>query len=105
MSQKKNESQVILALQAMQHGPKLSGRGAARIYSVDPRKLQRRMRGMLIRRDIPVNSRKLTDLEESAIFQHIFDLDSRSSHPRLSSVEDMANILLAKRNASRVEQR
>ncbi|KID98255.1 transposase, partial [Metarhizium majus ARSEF 297] len=45
------------------------------------------------------NSRKLTDLEESTIIQYILDLDSRSFPPRLCGVRDMANRLLADRDA------
>ena len=33
------------------------------------------------RRDIPANSRKLTDLEELVVFQHILDLDSKGFPP------------------------
>ena len=50
-------------------------------------------------------SQKLTKLEESTIVQHILDLDSQSFPPRLSGVEDMANRLLAKRDASKVGKR
>jgi hypothetical protein len=57
---------------------------------------------MHLRRDIPANSRKLTDLEESVIVQYILDLDSKGFPPRLSGVEDMANRLLAERDAGRV---
>ncbi|OAQ57639.1 fot5 transposase [Pochonia chlamydosporia 170] len=45
------------------------------------------------------NSRKLTNLEESTIVRYILDLGSRSFPPRLSGVQDMANRLLADRNA------
>jgi hypothetical protein len=45
------------------------------------------------------NSRKLTNLEESTIVEYILDLDSRSFPPRLSGVQDMANRLLADRDA------
>ena len=55
---------------------------------------------MLSRRDILANSRKLTDSEESVITQYIINLDLRVFPPRLSMVEDMANLLLAIRNAS-----
>jgi hypothetical protein len=44
----------------------------------------------------------LTDLEESVIVQYILNLDSRGFPPRLSGVEDMANRLLAERDAGRV---
>lgn len=102
MSQKKNEREILLALKAIQNDPSLSIRAAARLYSVDFSTLARRKRGQASRRDSTPNSRKLTDLEESVIVQHILDLDSRSFPPRLSSVEDMANRLLRDRGASRV---
>ena len=102
MSLKKDEAQVQLALQALQNDPKLSLRAAARIYSVHHTKLSRRRRGKESRRDIPANSRKMSDLEELVIIQYILDLDSKGFPPRLSGVEDMANRLLAERDAGRV---
>lgn len=65
-------------------------------------KLSRRRRGKESRRDIPANSRKMSDLEELVIIQYILDLDSKGFPPRLSGVEDMANRLLAERDAGRV---
>ena len=54
---------------------------------------------MASRRESVPNSRKLTDLEEQTIIQYVLDLDSRSFPPRLSDVEDIANKLLADRDA------
>ncbi len=68
-------------------------------------KLSRRRHGQQPRRDIPANSWKLTDLEESIIIQYILDLDSKGFPPRLSSVKDIADRLLAKRDAGRVGTR
>jgi hypothetical protein len=102
MPQQNDEAKVQLALQALPNNPKLSLRAAAKIYSVNHKKLSRRQRGQLSRRDIPANSRKLTNLEESVIVRYILDLDSKGFPPRLSGVEDMANRLLAERDASRV---
>jgi hypothetical protein len=105
MPQKNDESQVILALQALENDPKLSLRAAARIFSVDPMKLSCRRHGQQSRHDIPANSRKLTDLEEAVIVQYILDLDSKGFPPRLSSIEDMADRLLAEHDAGRVGTR
>ena len=105
MPQKNDESQIILALQAMQNDPKLSARAAGRIYCVDHEKLSRRKRGIQPRRDIPANSRKLTDLEESVLIQYILDLAVKGFPPRVSIVGDMANRLLATRDAPRVGTR
>ncbi|KAJ3551518.1 hypothetical protein NPX13_g11344 [Xylaria arbuscula] len=100
MERPSKEAQLLLAIQAIQKDPTLSVRAAAKIYNVPETTLRDRQRGILPRRDIPANSRKLTDSEEKAIVQYILDLDSRAFPPRLSSVEDMANRLLAERDAS-----
>ena len=105
MHQRNDEVHVQLALQAMQNDTKLSARAAGKIYNVDHEKLSRRRRGMQPRRDIPANSRKLTDLEESIVVQYILDLDSKGFPPRLCGVEDMANGLLAERDARRIVTR
>jgi hypothetical protein len=102
MPQKNDESQIVLALRAMQNDPKLSARAAGKIYSVDHQKLSRRRHSILSRRDISANSRKLTDLEESVLVQHILDLAAKGFPPRVSVVEDMANRLLATRDQPRV---
>ena len=99
MESSKKESQVILAVQAMQNDPNLSARAAAKIYSVSHATLSRRLKGTKSQRDIKPKSWKLTDLEETTIVQHILDLDARAFPPRLCHVEDMANRLLAERGA------
>ncbi|KAL9572239.1 hypothetical protein ACKAV7_003622 [Fusarium commune] len=68
-------------------------------------KLWRRQQGILSRRDTTPKSRKLSDLEEQTIIQFIIDLDSRGFPPRLRGVEEMANRLLADRDASPVSKR
>jgi hypothetical protein len=57
------------------------------------------------RRDIPANSRKLTDLEKKILVQYILDLATKGFPPRVSVVEDMANRLLATRDSPRVGTR
>ena len=98
------ESRIILAIQALKRSQKLSIRSAARIYNVSETTLRERRAGRPARRDIAANSRKLTDLEESVIVQHILELDSKGFPPRLSIIKDIANQLLATRNASRVSK-
>ncbi|KAF6527566.1 hypothetical protein HZS61_007868 [Fusarium oxysporum f. sp. conglutinans] len=100
-----NEAHILLALRALQNNPKLTLRRAAKIYKVDPMKLWRRQQGILSRRDTTPKSRKLSDLEEQTIIQFIVDLDSRGFPPRLRGVEEMANRLLADRDASPVGKR
>ena len=54
---------------------------------------------MASRRDTTPNSRKLTPKEELALIQYILDLDSRGFPPRPQSVQEMADLLLAERDA------
>ena len=96
------EARVNLALESIQNDKKLSFRAAAEIYEVSDRTMRRRRDGKHSRRDIPANSRKLTDLEERAIIQYVIKLSARSFPPRLCGVEDMANQLLRTRDAPRV---
>ena len=62
MPYKNHESQIALALRAMQNDPKLSARAAGEIDFVDHQKL------IQPRRNILANSRKLSDLEELCLF-------------------------------------
>ena len=100
-----NESQLLLAIEALKKNPKLSIRAAAKIYSVSRNTLQRRRNSIQSRRDTIPNLRKLTDLEESTIIQYILDLDSRSFPPRLCGVQNLANRLLVDRDAAPVGPR
>jgi hypothetical protein len=105
MPQLYSERQILLALQALRNNPKLSLRGAARLYQVNYWALRRRQNGIQSRRDWIPKSRKLSDLEEQIIVKFILDLDSRGFPPRLRGVEEMANRLLADRDASSVGKR
>src|SRR3954467_821014 len=93
------EAQLNLALEALRKDPKLRLSAAAKIYSVPYTTLYNRRVGRPSRRDIPANSRKLTDLEEHTIVQYISELCARAFPPRLRFVEDMANQLLRERDA------
>lgn len=105
MESTSNETQLNLSIKALKNDPTLSIRAAAKIYSVSKTKILRRRNNHLSRRDTIANSRKLTNLEESTIVEYILDLDARSFPPRLSGVQDMANRLLADRDAPPVGPR
>ena len=93
------EARINLTLKALQKDTKLSIRAAVKIYNIQRTTIQNRLTGKPARRDIPANSRKLTDLEEQTIIQYVLKLAARSFLPRLSGVEDMANQLLRVRDA------
>ena len=98
------EARVILALEAIKSNPKIGIRAAAKLYNVPASTLYRRRGGQPARRDIPANSRNLTDLEEKTIVQYVVELYTRAFSPRLCGVEDMANQLLRVRDAPPVGQ-
>lgn len=102
MSKQTKESRIILAIEAIRSSKNLSRRRASIIYDVPESTLRDRMNGRPSQRESTPKSRKLTNLEESVIIQYILDLDSKGFPPRLSGVEDMANRLLAERDAGRV---
>jgi hypothetical protein len=105
MPQKNDENQLNLAIQAIKHDPKLKVYTASKIYGVDHRKLSRRLRGMPSRRVIQAKSRKMTDLEEIVLVEHILNLASKGFPPRLCVVEEIANRIIATRQGERVGPR
>jgi hypothetical protein len=102
MESNSKERKLLLAIQAIQENENLPVSHAAKIHTVPESTLRARTKGRPSRRDITPNSRKLTDLEEEAIVEHILDPDSRGFPPRLVDVEDMANLLLAERGTEKV---
>ena len=80
-----------MAVEAIGKNKNLSIRAAARLYNVPEATIRHRRTGRSARRELPANSRKLTDLEERTIVQYILELDARAFPPRLRGVEDMAN--------------
>jgi len=88
------EARIILAIEAIRTSKKLSKRSTAKIYKVPEVILRHRMAGRTHRPKIKANCYKLNDLKEDTIIRYILDLDSRGFAPRLSSVEDIANLLL-----------
>ena len=67
--------------------------------------LQRRRAGISTRRDRQHNSRKLSQPEEEVIVDYILNLDSRGFAPTLAAVREMADKLLAIRDAPPVGQK
>ncbi|KAL2887357.1 hypothetical protein HOO65_050478 [Ceratocystis lukuohia] len=105
MPQLDKEKNIVLAIQALRNDPKLRIYPTAKKYKVPPSTLYDRYHGKPFRGDLISNSRKLSDPEEQIIIEYIIDLDSRGFPPRLRSVEEMANRLLAHRDTSPVSKR
>jgi hypothetical protein len=102
MSLQTQEARIILAIEAIRTTKKLSRRRAAKIYSVPETSLRDRINGITPKAEKRNARHNLTLSEEEAIVKYVLDLDSRGFAPRIEMVEDMANLLLASRNARRV---
>ena len=87
-----------MAIQAIQNNQNLSRRQAAKIYKVPETTLRDRMSGQTSKNDSRNGRQKLTKSEEDAIVEYILDLDQRGFPPRIAGVEDMANLLLERRD-------
>jgi DDE superfamily endonuclease/Tc5 transposase DNA-binding domain len=96
------EGRLLLAKEAIEQGQIQSIRAAADAYDVAPSTLSSNIRGVPLRSDCIPNCRKLSLCEEEAIVQYILDLDSRGFPPRPQDVREMADLLLAERDASPV---
>ena len=92
-----NESQVQLALLALEQDAKLSLRRAAAIYSVPRSTLHQRRAGRPSRDNTMANSRNLTNAEEEVIIKYVLELVEHGYPPRLSDVANMANSLREER--------
>jgi hypothetical protein len=97
-----NESDIFLASSSLDSQQLQSSRCAASAYNVPKSTLNDRRAGKPARRDCQPNSKKLTQREEEVIVRHILDLDRRGFAPTYTAVRDMADKLLAARNAGHV---
>lgn len=99
MRRKSEESQIVLALQAIRSDPSTTIRKAAEIYDVSHATLARRVKGVQSRRDNTPNGSSLRATEEEVIVKHILELDAQGFPVRHSNLRDMADRLLRSRGA------
>ena len=102
MSVHTQEGRIILAIEAIRTTKNLSTRAAAKTYNVPRMTLVDRMKGRIAKPEIRNARHNLTPSEEETLIRYILDLDTRGFPPRICSVEDMANSLLATRRAKPV---
>jgi hypothetical protein len=93
---------VSLAYIAFKADKFQSLRAAARSFSVDHRRLSERAKGIPFSLDTTSTLRKLTSTEEQTIIRYILNLDARGFAPHLPEVANMADRMLAKRDAEPV---
>jgi hypothetical protein len=97
-----DKADIHLATSALNAGQIQTERRAAGTFKVSRATLHRRRAGTPARRDCQPNSKKLTQLEEEVVVKYIPNLDLRGFAPTYAAVRDMANRLLAARNADQV---
>jgi hypothetical protein len=102
MSDLNIESRVILAMNAKRKNPNLSIRHLAKQFSISRTTLQDRMAGKPLKTNMHSSQSNLTIAEEDAIVQYTSQLDSIGFWPRKADMEDLANLLLLKRDERRV---
>ena len=91
-----------MATEAIQNNQNLSRRNAAKIYEIPEATLRHRMNGRTSKDDSRNGRHSLTKSEQDAIVQYVLDLHERAFPPRIAGVEDMANLLLGRRDSRRV---
>jgi hypothetical protein len=96
------ESRINLAIEAKRTTPRLSIRKLAKQFDIPRTTLQYRMTGRTSKADKANGIPILTPSEEEAIVQYISQMDSRGFSPRRSYVQDMADLLMAKRGTRHV---
>jgi hypothetical protein len=100
-----NEADILLASFALNNQQLESSRRAALLYNVPKSTLNDRRAGKPARSDCQPNSKKLTQLEEQVIIDHILNLDLRGFAPTYAAIRDMADKLLAARGVGQVGQK
>ena len=98
------EGRLLLAISALKNQEIPNVREAARVYNVPRTTLRRRLSGQKSRAETRANSHKLTKNEEESLVQWILSLDRRGAPPRQSHVREMADILLAQRGTTPIQQ-
>src|SRR6195952_2317928 len=100
-----SEADIQLTISSLNKRQIKTVRAAAQTFNVPRTTLRDRRAGKPPRRDCQPNSKKLTQLEEEVIINHILNLDQRGFSPAYAAIRDMANKLLAARGAGQVGQK
>ncbi|EDN08103.1 conserved hypothetical protein [Histoplasma mississippiense (nom. inval.)] len=91
------EGRILLAIKALDKGQISGIRAAARAYEVPYSSLYDRLHGRTTRKDSQLKNRKLSLTEEASLIQWILSMTERGQSPRITTVRNMANLLLSER--------
>jgi hypothetical protein len=94
------EGRMALAIDSYKSGYFTSIREAAATYEVSHITLRARLQGRVSRQEIQSANLKLTNTEELTLVDWILSMDERGLPVRITSIRDMANLLLQKRTST-----
>ncbi|ODM20650.1 hypothetical protein SI65_03703 [Aspergillus cristatus] len=94
------EGRILFAIRHIRNGATESIREIAARFEVPKSTLLHRLNGQLSRAEARPTGHILTEDEEDSLVKWILDMDMRGAAPRPSTVQEMANILLAARGSS-----
>ncbi|MDP1994524.1 MAG: transposase [Ignavibacteria bacterium] len=94
------QGRIDLACQDYQRGRFETPQSAAKGYGVPISTLRRRLEGVEQKLGSVAKNRLLTSTEEESLVQWILSMDRRGMPPRISTVRDMAGLLIAQRLAN-----
>ena len=89
------EGRIDLGVQAYKLGQITTLRGVERIYDVSRKTVKRRVSGIILKRGSAAPNRRLTLVQEESLKQWILLMDYCGMPPRIATVRQMANILVA----------
>ena len=102
MSEPNKEARLHLVLQAYRENPKKGIRLLAIHYRVSESTLCKRVNSITSRSELRQAIYKLTKTKEEVILQRVLNLDTRGFSPYISSIEEIANLILESRGVGRV---
>ena len=97
-----NQLEINLAILAIKNKRIRSAREATSLYNVSESTPYRKRSDVAARRDCVPNTEKITEAEEGAIIEYIFDLNLRRFPRSLPNVRDIVDKLPEKRDSGYV---
>lgn len=91
------EGRILLAVEAIKKQEITAIAEAARRFNIPRTTLRDRLSGHQNRTEKRANNHKLNKNEENSLVQWVLSMDLRGAAPRPATVQEMANLLLAKR--------
>ena len=93
MESSSNEKKIVMAFETFKKNPKLTIWTANKIYEILHTTLMKWHTGKQSQNNIPINSKKLINLEKKIVLDHIIELIDWKFLPRQKNVRNMVDFL------------